>query len=275
MKQAPPLPHAPADLGTYRFGEFQDNAAELDRLVAQATVGWNIERHVLDRRGIRRATDILDLACGPGAVTLKMTELAPDAKITGVDLNPTLLDRAKRDGFRHGSKTRFVQADCHRLPFEDDCFDFVYARFLFQHLADPVTALSEARRVLRPGGSLLVVDVDDRDLRIDPPLAEFDEFTRMASIFQARNGGDRHIGRRLPDLMKSCGFQSIQGGRLEVTSDDIGLENCWNITTRFKLELMPPERHHAIRQRLDAMLLEICEQRSRITAGVHEVMGAA
>lgn len=264
------------DLGTYRFGEFHDNDAELDRLVAQATVAWPIESDVLDRHAIGSARSILDLACGPGAVTRRIASKVPGAEVVGVDLNHLLLDRAERDRRRDGvDRVRFVEADCHHLPFADDTFDFVYARFLFQHLSDPVSALGEARRVLRPGGRMLIVDVDDRDLRTEPTLPEFDAFTRAASEAQAAAGGDRHIGGRLAGMLVEAGFRNARGRLIAVGSDDIGLETCWNITTRFKLELMPEARHARLEIELDAMLARLRQAGGRIMAGVHEVAGAA
>lgn len=264
------------DLGTYRFGDFQDNDAELDRLIAQATVAWPIESAVLDRHAIGDARSILDLACGPGAVTRRIASKVPNARVVGVDLNPLLLDRAERDRRRDGDdRVRFVEADCRRLPFADDTFDFVYARFLFQHLADPADALLEARRVLRPGGRLLIVDVDDRDLRTEPRLPEFDSFTQAAAEAQAAAGGDRHIGGRLPELLRGSGFRNTSGGLIPVGSDDIGLETCWNITTRFKLELMPEADRRTIATELDAMLAHLRTINGRIHAGVHAVTGLA
>ncbi len=264
------------DLGTYRFGEFHDNDAELDRLVAQATVAWPVESAVLDRHSIESARSILDLACGPGAVTRRIASKVPSAKVVGVDLNPLLLDRAERDRRLDGvERIRFVEADCHHLPFADDTFDFVYARFLFQHLGDPVSALREARRVLRPGGRMLIVDVDDRDLRTEPILPEFEAFTRTASEAQAAAGGDRHIGGKLTGMLTEAGFDNPRGSLVAVGSDDIGLETCWNITTRFKLELMPETHHSLLAMELDGMLARLQQAGGRIMAGVHEVTGEA
>lgn len=267
---------AERDLGTYAFGTFQNNDAELDRLVAQATVAWPIESALLRRHGVADRRRILDLACGPGAVTRGIAGLAPQAQIVGVDLNPLLLERAELDRDAADlDRIRFVEADCRRLPFADASFDFVYARFLFQHLRDPDTALREIRRVLAPGGRILIVDVDDRDLRTEPTLPAFDAFTGAAADAQAAAGGDRRIGRRLPDMLRTAGFHNAEGRLIPLTSDDIGLDACWDITTRFKLELLPEARRDQAAREVDRMLAELKRSGGRVVTGVHEVCATA
>ncbi|GAG89546.1 unnamed protein product, partial [marine sediment metagenome] len=123
-----------------------------------------------------------------------------------VDLSEDLLNEARAYLTSRGiGNAKFQQGDVYSLDESLGFFDFIYTRFLFQHLADPKKALSKILPRLSPGGRLCVVDIDDAWLTLHPEPAGFHRFTKQAAEGQARNGGDRNVGRKLrtvPDLKK-------------------------------------------------------------------------
>jgi ubiquinone/menaquinone biosynthesis C-methylase UbiE len=264
-----------SNLGTYSFNEFSHQNRELQRLEEQATLFWQQESQVLLDHGLKQATRILDLACGPGFITQRIHDEVPEAKITGVDLNATLLKVAKSNVNSSQSKVQFVEADCTKLPFEDHSFDFIYARLLFQHLKDPDAAVREIRRVLVPGGRVLLMDVDDRDLAVSPENPAFMEFARTAEHYQSQAGGNRRVGRELTRLLQSHDFRDTRHQMQTVHSGQIGLETFFRITTEFKSEQLPREQVTKTQERLATIYNELKNAQAEISAGIHIATGRA
>jgi ubiquinone/menaquinone biosynthesis C-methylase UbiE len=100
---------------------------------------------------------VLDLACGTGEFERRVLAEQPSAQLVGVDLAPAMVERAraKLDG---DTGAHFEQADVHALPFGDGAFDVVVCANTFHYFTHPEQVLKEARRVLRPGGRLLLLD---------------------------------------------------------------------------------------------------------------------
>ena len=101
---------------------------------------------------------VLDIACGPGIISCAF---APHvAEVTGADITPAMLVQAEKRRVESGlAPIRWVEADAERLPFADASFDLVVTRYSFHHLVAPLSVLKEMKRVCRPGGKILVVDV--------------------------------------------------------------------------------------------------------------------
>jgi ubiquinone/menaquinone biosynthesis C-methylase UbiE len=264
------------NLGTYSFDEFEERKQELARLKEQASSFWQQEKTVLVAHGIQNCHNILDLACGPGVVTRKIKSLVPDSHVTGVDLNESLLNVAISDSQQDGfDSPTFRKADCTNLPFETSSFDFVYARFLFQHLCDPGAAVAEINRVLTPGGRVVIVDVDDRDLNVTPSCSSFGQLTRAAGVFQSQGGGNRHVGRTLDHLLASHNFTNVTRQVQVMSSDQIGLDSFFRITTQFKVEQFPKELAGQMRDLLPEIRRELASVNATISAGIHVASGLA
>jgi len=100
---------------------------------------------------------VLDVACGTGEFERRLLEDVPEAQVVGVDLAPGMIERA-RAKFGGAPGVQFEQADAHDLPFPDDAFDVLVCASTFHYFTHPAQVLREARRVLRPGGRLVVLD---------------------------------------------------------------------------------------------------------------------
>lgn len=227
--------------GSYAFGDFEENQAELERLINQARIGWNMEREMLLQAGLKPGMNVLDLACGPGVVSCHMAREVAPGRVLGADLSPDLLAAAAEVKAREGQdNVSFSQADVYNLDLPPDEFDFVYARFLFQHLIEPVKALENIRRTTKPGGRVCISDVDDQWLMVWPDRPSFARFTARAAEGQAANGGDRLVGRKIGDYLHRAGFSDIRVLPWVATSFDLGLKTFLDITTKFKQEQIGP-----------------------------------
>ncbi|MCZ2078610.1 MAG: class I SAM-dependent methyltransferase [Bryobacterales bacterium] len=96
--------------------------------------------------------EILEIGVGTG----RNLEYYPDGcRVTAIDLSPPMLDRARN---RAGRSVTLLEMDAQALAFPDNSFDLVLATFVFCSVPDPILGLTEARRVLRPGGRLLLLE---------------------------------------------------------------------------------------------------------------------
>lgn len=230
--------------GSYALDNMARPDDEVARLERQARVAIELERHVWRRAGLKPGMRVLDLACGTGIISEALAETVAPAQVVGCDLSPQLLAQASQ---RCQDNLRFVQADVYALPFEDNSFDFVYARFLFQHLDVPEAAAASIHRVLAPGGIACLVDVDDQWLMVHPEPRVWKPFLSAAADGQRANGGNRHVGRALSGYLGEAGLRGCKTFIQAITSDDIGLNAFLDITTRFKVEQMP-DKDTAVRQ---------------------------
>jgi SAM-dependent methyltransferase len=219
-----------------------DVDAELGRLEAQARVVRALEGAWLRAQGISPGAAVLDLGCGPGLVTELLAELVPHGTVVGVDANPALLARAERRLAATGhAGVRFVEAWAHALPLADASVDFAYSRFLFQHLGDPAAVLQELRRVLRPGGRVVLVDTDDGGLVLHPEPPGLPALLAASQAAQARVGGDRTVGRKLRGMLVRAGFSPVRVEVQPLTSDAIGMAAFVDITLGFKRQIISPD----------------------------------
>ncbi|GLQ31980.1 class I SAM-dependent methyltransferase [Litoribrevibacter albus] len=109
--------------------------------------------------GATSSSRVLDVACGPGLVVTAFAAVAQ--QVEGIDLTPAMLEQAEKQVKQHGlSNATFRQGDANHLPYDDASFDVVVTRYSFHHFEQPDQVLSEMVRVCKPGGTVVVADVE-------------------------------------------------------------------------------------------------------------------
>jgi SAM-dependent methyltransferase len=154
---------------------------------------------------------LLDCGCGPGTITQGLANLIAPGTVIGIDKEPSQLQLAQQTApAQTVSSIQFVQASIYSLPFADQSFDAVFAHAVLEHLQEPVKALQECWRVLKPGGWIGVRSPDLGGFLIAPEHPDLDEAIAYYKCCQRQNGGNLNIGRQLRALLREAGFSAIQ-----------------------------------------------------------------
>jgi ubiquinone/menaquinone biosynthesis C-methylase UbiE len=132
---------------------------------------------------LRPGADVLEVAPGPGYLAIALARRG-DFHIVGLDVSRSFVRIAAENAQRAGLAIDFRLGDAAAMPFPSDSFDFIVCRAAFKNFADPVGALREMHRVLRPGGEALVIDMrrDASNTAIDEAVAEM-KVGRMDAFF--------------------------------------------------------------------------------------------
>jgi len=151
---------------------------------------------------------ILDVGCGPGTITAGLAQRVPDGHVTAIDAVPEIVAKAAAD-FPKPNLT-FTTGDVYALAFPDASFDVVHAHQVLQHLADPVAALREMRRVTRPGGLIAARDGDYGAFVWYPDLPVLAEWRELYRRVARAAGGDPDAGRKLHAWARQAGFTDVR-----------------------------------------------------------------
>jgi SAM-dependent methyltransferase len=182
---------------------------EQERLVHQAE-HWR-HRLIADGTRLEPGTRLLEVGTGVGAVLAVLGQEFPGIRLTGVDIEPKQLEFARGHLERSGVEATLLEADALALPFDDESFDHVWMMWLLEHVADPVAALREARRVLVGGGRITAIEVDYSTCRADPTTPAIEAlFGAMVRGMAAAGWSD--AGTRLPGWLREAGFRDVEEG---------------------------------------------------------------
>ena len=151
---------------------------------------------------------ILDVGCGPGNITADLVRRVPGATVRGIDVSPEIIERATSE---YGSLPglSFSVDDVYGLDAADATFDVVYVHQVLQHLHDPVSALREIRRVLRPGGLVALREADFGGFFWHPRDPRLDDWMDLYHRVTVRNGAQADGGRYLPGWARAAGFDEM------------------------------------------------------------------
>ena len=157
------------------------------------------------------SSHVLEAGCGVGAQTKIIAAKNPGASIISVDISGESLHEAEKMIETNNIKNvELQQADIYHLPFEDETFDVVIVCFVLEHLPKPTEALLELKRVLKKGGTIMVIEGDHGSTIFYPDSTFATKAIECQIELQSKNGGNSNIGRELYPLLQSSEFSNIQ-----------------------------------------------------------------
>lgn len=200
--------------GSYDFGgrhTAQAQEEEIQRLEVQSAK--HARKHPVEWKnlGIKAGMKGLDIGCGTGSV---LRELAAcfdeDLELVGADHWERGLQAARelaiQEGFR---QINFKQMPAEQLTFDNGLFDFVHMRLVLMHVGDPIAVLAQAKRVLRPGGIIIVQDTDRTFDKVFPYHDDWESHIERVRQCHAKKGNPC-IGKEIGPMLHKLDFQDVE-----------------------------------------------------------------
>ncbi len=194
---------APEPRAVYTHGHHESVLRAHRRRTAADSAGYLLDR-------LRPGMRLLDVGCGPGTITVDLAERVAPGRVTAVEATAQALDLARAEATARGrDNLDFVVSDVHALDLPDGAFDVVHAHQVLQHVADPVRALREMRRVCAPGGIVAARDADYAGFVWHPQPPALDRWLKLYRQAARANGGEPDAGRHLLGWAQAAGFTDI------------------------------------------------------------------
>lgn len=156
-----------------------------------------------------RVSRLLSVGCGPGVFLPEVAEAHPEMEVVGIDISARRV-RDAQERFRGLPNAHAHQGDAMALPLEENSFDLVFCRFLMEYLPDKPLAVREMMRVCKPGGTILLQDLDGQLLWHFPEDAELRRNTERVIDHLASTGFDPFVGRKLFSLCLGAGLTDVR-----------------------------------------------------------------
>ncbi|MHC1743087.1 MAG: class I SAM-dependent methyltransferase [Syntrophobacteraceae bacterium] len=154
---------------------------------------------------------VLEVGCGTGAQTVYLARSSPEAAITSIDISDTSIREARARLETLGiANVTLERADLFDLPYPATSFDHAFVCFVLEHVKDPVVALEKLRPILKPGGTMTVIEGDHGSAYFFPRSDAADRAIRCQIKLQAAAGGNALIGRELYPILTKAGYRTIR-----------------------------------------------------------------
>lgn len=205
---------------TVSYRNFSGSAAQTYEQYFVPAIASPVSTELLNTASLQEGEDVLDVACGTGVITrLAAAVVGASGSITGIDFAPDMLEVAAAINQPEGPQIQWRKADAASLPLPDDSFDAVLCQMGLMFMEDKSAAIAEMRRVLKPGGRLIV----NTPGRIQPPFREM-ERAIMDHINPELGGFVRavfsmHDPGELSALLAGVGLVDVETGEYEAVFD--------------------------------------------------------
>jgi ubiquinone/menaquinone biosynthesis C-methylase UbiE len=170
--------------------------------------------------------DVLDIGAGPGTITIDFAGRVFPGRVLGIDNSSEIVATATTD--RAGvANLSYEVGDAYALDADDDTFDIVHAHQVLQHLAEPVKALSEWKRVCKPDGVVAARDADYAAMVWHPNEPLLDRWLALYRDVARSNKGEPDAGRRLLEWARSAGFSDVRASASVWCYSTLGERQWW------------------------------------------------
>jgi SAM-dependent methyltransferase len=154
-------------------------------------------------------TELLDVGCGPGTLSIDLARHVAPGHVLGVDLDPSVVAEAVHTAEGTGVDISFAAGDFATVTPPSGGFDVVHAHQVLQHVGDPVDTLRSMARLARPGGIIAARDADYPAMTWFPREPQLDRWLDMYMKVTARNGANGDGGRQLLHWAEQAGLCDI------------------------------------------------------------------
>lgn len=186
---------------------FMEDPREADRLEQKVNPKAWVERYLA--RYLRADSEVLCVGCGPGNILRAISAYEPSIRATGIDISRTRVEQARERnaGFPN---VQFHCGNAMEMQFPRKSFDVVYTRMLLQYLAQKEKAVAEMVRVVRPGGIVLLQDLDGQLIWHYPEDPIMETAVEQVVTALAESGFDPLVGRKLFWLAQRAGLEDLE-----------------------------------------------------------------
>jgi SAM-dependent methyltransferase len=237
------MPSAPVDPVGDRY-VLPTGSADSERLDVIHAVYGALSEKGLEQASIGSAMRAADIGCGTGTVSRWMAaRMAPAGRIDAIDIAPDQIEVASSITPRAGSAAIHYQLGSAYQPgLPESAYDVVFCRLVLCHLKQPQEAVAQMARLLRPGGRLVLVDMDLRDIFTMPHCEHYPAYVRECVIpYQTRIGVDYSVGLKLPQLIIGAGLKAqFVAADQPIFRGGPG-KHLWEKTWTFALQRAVPE----------------------------------
>jgi SAM-dependent methyltransferase len=212
---------------------------------------------LLTDAGLRSGDRCLDVGSGGGHVGLDLARIVgPAGSVTGTDFDPRIVELARQDAQHAGVGNVDYQVADARV-FDGGPYDLIYARFLLSHLGEPEKVLAHVRRLARPGGRIVLEDIDMSGSYCHPHDPAHGRYVELYTEAVRRNGGDADLGRRLPSIARAAGLRDVHCNVFQPVYTD-GRHKQLTVVTMEKIRPAVLRHGLASDKEIDAILYRMC-----------------
>ena len=214
---------------------------------------------LLHRSGVRPGMACIDIGSGGGDLAFDLAQLVgPDGWVVGTDIDDTKVEIARAEAQALGlTNVEFRVVDVQEDQPRQE-FDLVHARFILTHLPHPERALAHMFNALRPGGIVVIEDIDFSGYFSYPDCPAVARYAQLYTQAAKRRGGDANIGPRLPELLAAAGFKEIQINIVQPTGTDGEVKLISPLTMEFIADTVVAEKL-ATQAEVDSLVKELYE----------------